>query len=86
MSRPLRCTSGGSTSLPQQWATRARAGETGHGHHQRVQVCATGCRGTPGKPVLRRWEVDVKALTWHGPRDVRVEQVPDPKLEADTDA
>jgi threonine dehydrogenase-like Zn-dependent dehydrogenase len=28
----------------------------------------------------------VKALTWHGPRDVRVEQVPDPKLEADTDA
>src|SRR5690606_19804200 len=59
---------------------------TGHGHHQRVQVCATGCRGTPGKPVLRRWEVDVKALTWHGPRDVRVEQVPDPKLEADTDA
>lgn len=28
----------------------------------------------------------MKALTWHGPRDVRVEQVPDPKLEADTDA
>jgi threonine dehydrogenase-like Zn-dependent dehydrogenase len=28
----------------------------------------------------------VKALTWRGPRDVRVENVPDPKLEADTDA
>ncbi|TDD08356.1 glutathione-dependent formaldehyde dehydrogenase [Saccharopolyspora terrae] len=28
----------------------------------------------------------MKALTWRGPRDVRVENVPDPKLEADTDA
>ena len=28
----------------------------------------------------------MKALTWQGPRDVRVENVPDPKLEADTDA
>ncbi|MEB3371389.1 zinc-dependent alcohol dehydrogenase [Saccharopolyspora mangrovi] len=28
----------------------------------------------------------MRALTWHGPRDVRVEDVPDPKLESDTDA
>ena len=28
----------------------------------------------------------MKALTWHGRRDVRVEEVPDPKLEEPTDA
>ncbi|WP_243794301.1 zinc-dependent alcohol dehydrogenase [Saccharopolyspora gloriosae] len=28
----------------------------------------------------------MKALTWQGPRDVRVEDVPDPRLEAETDA
>jgi threonine dehydrogenase-like Zn-dependent dehydrogenase len=28
----------------------------------------------------------VKALTWHGKRDVRVEDVPDPRIEAPTDA
>ncbi len=28
----------------------------------------------------------MKALTWHGKRDVRVEDVPDPKIEAPTDA
>ena len=28
----------------------------------------------------------MKAVTWHGKRDVRVETVPDPKLEEDTDA
>ncbi|GAA4879292.1 MULTISPECIES: zinc-dependent alcohol dehydrogenase [Saccharopolyspora] len=28
----------------------------------------------------------MRAVTWQGPRDVRVEDVPDPKLETDTDA
>lgn len=28
----------------------------------------------------------MKAVTWHGKRDVRVEQVPDPKIEESTDA
>ena len=28
----------------------------------------------------------MKALTWHGKRDVRVEEVPDPRIEAPTDA
>jgi threonine dehydrogenase-like Zn-dependent dehydrogenase len=28
----------------------------------------------------------MKAVTWHGKRDVRVESVPDPRLQADTDA
>lgn len=28
----------------------------------------------------------MKAVTWHGKRDVRVEQVPDPRIEASTDA
>lgn len=28
----------------------------------------------------------MKALTWQGPRDVRVEDVPDPDLQAGTDA
>lgn len=28
----------------------------------------------------------MKALTWQGPNDVRVEEVPDPKIEADKDA
>ena len=28
----------------------------------------------------------MKAVTWHGRRDVRVEEVPDPKLEEPTDA
>ena len=29
---------------------------------------------------------DMKAVTWHGKRDVRVEDVPDPKIEEPTDA
>ncbi|BBY27980.1 zinc-dependent alcohol dehydrogenase [Mycolicibacterium sediminis] len=28
----------------------------------------------------------MKAVTWHGKRDVRVDEVPDPKIEQDTDA
>lgn len=28
----------------------------------------------------------MKAVTWHGSRDVRVEEVPDPFVEASTDA
>ena len=28
----------------------------------------------------------MKAVTWHGKRDVRVEEVPDPKIEEPTDA
>jgi threonine dehydrogenase-like Zn-dependent dehydrogenase len=28
----------------------------------------------------------MKAVTWHGKRDVRVEEVPDPKIEKPTDA
>ena len=28
----------------------------------------------------------MKALTWHGKRDVRVDDVPDPTLQSDTDA
>src|SRR3954469_6057771 len=28
----------------------------------------------------------MKALTWHGRRDVRVDNVPDPKIETPTDA
>ena len=28
----------------------------------------------------------MKAVTWHGKRDVRVESVPDPHLQEDTDA
>jgi threonine dehydrogenase-like Zn-dependent dehydrogenase len=28
----------------------------------------------------------VKALTWHGKRDVRVDEVPDPRIEQPTDA
>lgn len=28
----------------------------------------------------------MKALTWHGKRDVRVEDVPDPRIEEATDA
>jgi threonine dehydrogenase-like Zn-dependent dehydrogenase len=30
--------------------------------------------------------VRMKAVTWHGKHDVRVEQVPDPKIEEPTDA
>ena len=28
----------------------------------------------------------MKAVTWHGRRDVRVDEVPDPRIEAPTDA
>jgi threonine dehydrogenase-like Zn-dependent dehydrogenase len=31
-------------------------------------------------------EAHVRALTWHGKRDVRVEEVPDPRIEQPTDA
>ena len=27
----------------------------------------------------------MRAVTWQGPKDIRVERVPDPKIEADTD-
>jgi threonine dehydrogenase-like Zn-dependent dehydrogenase len=33
-----------------------------------------------------RKDVAMKAVTWQGKRDVRVEEVPDPKLEEPTDA
>ena len=28
----------------------------------------------------------MRAVTWQGAKDIRVEQVPDPKIEADPDA
>ena len=34
----------------------------------------------------RREELDMKAVTWHGKRDVRVDNVPDPAIEEPTDA
>jgi hypothetical protein len=33
------------------------------------------------RPREARREADVKAVTWRGKRDVRVEEVPDPKVE-----
>jgi threonine dehydrogenase-like Zn-dependent dehydrogenase len=33
----------------------------------------------------RRWS-ELKALTWHGKRDVRVDNVPDPAVREPTDA
>src|SRR2546423_6788221 len=45
----------------------------------------TGEPGT-GTPTDREGEGTMKALTWHGRRDVRVETVPDPTIEQDTDA
>ena len=42
---------------------------------------------------LRKWVADgfdtsngMKAVTWHGKRDVRIDQVPDPRIEKSTDA
>src|SRR3982750_3844651 len=32
------------------------------------------------------YPTSMKALTWHGKRDVRVDTVPDPKIEQPTDA
>lgn len=40
--------------------------------------------GSP--PHNQRGEQAVKAVTWHGRRDVRVDNVPDPKIEQPTDA
>jgi threonine dehydrogenase-like Zn-dependent dehydrogenase len=37
-------------------------------------------------PSHHRKEIMMKAVTWHGKRDVRVETVPDPKIEEPTDA
>jgi len=34
----------------------------------------------------RTWRVDERALTWQGRQDVRVETVPDPRIEQPTDA
>jgi threonine dehydrogenase-like Zn-dependent dehydrogenase len=35
---------------------------------------------------MRTWRGPLKALTWHGKRDVRVEEVADPRIERPTDA
>jgi threonine dehydrogenase-like Zn-dependent dehydrogenase len=44
----------------------------------------------PGRTELaeqvRRKEAAMKAVTWHGKRDVRIDTVPDPKIEDPTDA
>jgi hypothetical protein len=39
-------------------------------------------RGKQGKPLRRpqQLEEDVRALTWHGRRDVRIDSVPDPEI------
>src|SRR4030095_1724310 len=40
---------------------------------------------TSAAPTIRRWEAEVQALRYHGTRDVRVEEVADPRIEADDD-
>ncbi len=48
----------------------------------------TGCSGGSGvsTSAIRVCAIHMKAVTWHGKRDVRVESVPDPKIEQPTDA
>lgn len=46
-------------------------------------VSQAGCRRLR---TSARLEAHVKAVTWHGKRDVRVDTVPDPKIEQSTDA
>src|SRR5690242_5075842 len=50
-----------------------------------LHVSGAGPGGT-GTPIDRKGEGAMKALTWHGRRDVRVDTVPDPTIEQDTDA
>src|SRR5205809_7454313 len=40
----------------------------------------------PDTPMRRRERHAMKAVTWQGKRDVRVEDVPDPRIEEPTDA
>src|SRR5689334_15217896 len=42
--------------------------------------------GAAGLTPLPRGANPMKAVTWHGKRDVRVDDVPDPKIEQPTDA
>src|SRR5690606_30369767 len=44
--------------------------------------CPSSERGGPPRPTVE----GMRALTWHGVEDVRVEDVPDPVIEAPTDA
>src|ERR1700750_265420 len=53
--------------------------------HRRTRPCAHG-RRVGMRPRPERERSDMKALTWHGRRDVRVDTVPDPKIEQPTDA
>jgi threonine dehydrogenase-like Zn-dependent dehydrogenase len=45
---------------------------------------ARGTRTAPARPEPK--EFDMRALTWQGRRDVRVENVPDPRIQEPTDA
>ena len=71
---------------------RPRAGGPGRGDQEGRSACARdGARQrhrvavTTTGTVGQRSEV-MKALVWHGTKDVRVEEVPDPKIEKPTDA
>ena len=48
-----------------------------------AHACATAWRATLVAPVRRSSRM--KALTYHGAKDVRVETMPDPTIEADDD-
>jgi threonine dehydrogenase-like Zn-dependent dehydrogenase len=41
---------------------------------------------TQTEKAKKSWERTMKAVTWHGKRDVRVEEVPDPTIQEPTDA
>src|SRR2546423_1520234 len=72
----------GITPAPRAWTSAASAPDSFSVAPRRF---TTGEPGT-GTPTDREGEGTMKALTWHGRRDVRVETVPDPTIEQDTDA
>src|SRR5699024_8130006 len=63
-----------------RWSSRTPAppDAAGGGRRYRPDSAATHGPATRGAPM--------KAVTWHGERDVRVEDVPDPRIQEPTDA
>ena len=67
-------------------ARRRRAGAEARRRPIRSRGVVGGVVGSGVPATTIQMEGNMKAVTWHGKRDVRVEAVPDPKLEQPTDA
>jgi hypothetical protein len=58
---------------------------SGFNRRMSLELNLTSCRAVLN-PTGPSWRIDMKALCWHGKSDVRVDNIPDPKIQHPGDA